>query len=71
MDIVLPLFILLCVSHINLTVQITNAERGKPDRNVLVGEPGWINLLKILVVGFHLPGIKIGRIEKVVTIGHA
>lgn len=69
--IVVLAWLLFCVRHINLAVEIADAKRRKIMRNVWVRETHRVHLMKVLIVRFHLPLVEICHVQKIVTVSHA
>ncbi len=63
--------VLLCIRHKNFAVEISDAKRCITGWKIRIRETVRINLLKILIVGFDLAGVKIRDIQKIVTVGDA
>ena len=60
--------ILLGISHKNLVIEISDAERRVACRKIWIYEAVEIHLMKILIVGFYLAGMEIRCIQEVATV---
>src|SRR5207249_12286798 len=63
--------ILLRVGHKNFVIEIADAERCIPSRRIWIDEAVGSHLMKILIVGFNLAGVKIRHEQKIVTASNA
>src|SRR2546428_623659 len=70
-DIVRSLRILQSVGHKNLTIEVADAEGRVARGKIRVGKTAGVNLLKTLIVGFHMAGMEIRHVEEIMTISNA
>src|SRR5262249_28565990 len=70
-NVIVFLMILLRVGHKNFAVEIPDTKRCISSRKIGIDEAVWSYLMKILIVGFHLAGVKIRYVEKIVTASDA
>src|SRR5438105_13756698 len=70
-NVIVFLMILLRVGHKNFAVEIPDAKRCISSREIGIDETVGSRLMKILIVGFNLAGVKVSDVEKIVTAGDA
>src|SRR6266404_407232 len=71
MDIIVPCVILLRIRHKDFAIEIPDSKRRITCWKIWVNEAIGIHLMKSFIVRFNLAGMKISRIQEVVTIGDA